>query len=156
MAVYQLHKEQKIPASVDEVWAFISSPKNLSRITPKNMGFEITSLYLKEKMYPGQMITYKVKPIAGIKTTWVTEITHVEDRHYFVDEQRRGPYKLWHHEHWIHPIKNGVLMEDLITYQPPLKFMGSIANSLIIKNKLEKIFEYRKNAVELIFGAYKE
>lgn len=139
---------------MDEVWAFISSPNNLSKITPKDMAFEITSPYLKDKMYPGQMITYKVKPIAGIKTTWVTEITQVKDKQYFVDEQRQGPYKIWHHEHWLFPIENGVMMEDLITYQPPFGILGNIANSMIIKKKLEKIFEYRKNAMELIFGVY--
>ena len=151
MAVFQLHKEQKLPASIDEVWAFISSPKNLSRITPKNMGFEITTQYLKEEMYAGQMITYKVKPLAGIKTTWVTEITHIKDKSYFVDEQRVGPYSLWHHQHIIEAAPEGVLMKDIVSYKPPFGFLGSIANALVIKNKLNEIFEYRTKVLETLF-----
>ena len=155
MAVFQFHTKQKIPASTWKVWAFMSSPRNLTRITPKDMGFEITTQYLRENMHEGQIITYKVKPLLGFKTTWVTEITHVEDGLYFVDEQRKGPYKMWHHEHWIHPIEGGVLMEDLVTYEPPFGFIGKIINRLVIRKKLNQIFEYRRKAVNEIFGEYK-
>jgi ligand-binding SRPBCC domain-containing protein len=154
MAVYQLHTEQKIPAGIDEVWDFISSPKNLKEITPDHMGFDITSGDLPEKMYPGMIITYKVSPLLGIKMTWVTEITHVKEKSYFVDEQRVGPYSVWHHEHKIQPIEGGVLMNDIITYKPPLGFLGAIANSIIIKKQLDGIFEYRKQAMERIFGKF--
>ena len=155
MAVYQFHKEQKIPASKEEVWNFIASPQNLSRITPGNMGFKITTQYLKKRMYPGQIITYKVKPMLGMSMTWVTEITHVKEGVYFVDEQRQGPYKMWHHEHWIHVLEDGILMEDLITYAPPMGWLGRIADGLVIKNKLNQIFEYRRKALIQIFGEYK-
>lgn len=151
MAFYQFYREQKINASIDEVWDFISSPKNLKEITPDYMGFDIISSNLPEKMYSGMIITYKVSPLLGIKTTWVSEITQVRDRSYFVDEQRVGPYTLWHHQHIIEPLPNGVLMKDIVSYQPPLGFLGAIANRLIIKKKLQEIFEYRKKILELKF-----
>lgn len=156
MAVFQLKAEQKIPAELSEVWNFISSPANLKRITPGHMGFEITSGELPQKMYPGMIITYRVKPIPGIPMKWVTEITHVSENEYFVDEQRVGPYAMWHHEHKIKEIEGGVLMEDLITYRPPLGFLGRIANSLFIRKQLDGIFEYRRKALERIFGKYRE
>lgn len=154
MAFYQLLKEQKVNCSIDEIWDFISSPANLKEITPDYMGFDIVSENLPEKMYEGMIIAYKVSPLLGIKTTWVTEITNVRDKHYFVDEQRVGPYTMWHHQHFIEPIKDGVLMRDIVSYQPPLGFLGAIANTLIIKNKLKEIFEYRTMAVEKKFGIY--
>ena len=155
MGFYQLHKTQKIPASIAEVWDFISSPANLKKITPEYMGFDITSKLTDEKMYPGMIISYKVSPVLGIKMTWVTEITQVKDEVYFVDEQRIGPYKMWHHEHKLEEIEGGVLMTDIVSYQPPLGFLGSIANALFIKHQLKQIFYYRTLAVEKMFGIYK-
>ena len=138
-----------------EVWDFISSPRNLKEITPDHMGFDITSEDLPEKMYPGMIISYIVKPLLGIKTTWVTEITHVRENKYFVDEQRVGPYSVWHHEHFIEPIEDGVLMKDIVSYKPPFGILGSIANRLIIRKKLDEIFSYRSGAIEKKFGKYK-
>lgn len=154
MAFYQKYQEQKIPASIEEVWDFMSSPANLKEITPDYMGFDITSKDLPEKMYPGMIISYKVSPLLGIKTTWVTEITQVRDLEFFVDEQRVGPYTIWHHQHLLEPIENGVLMKDIISYVPPLGFLGAIANGIIIKKKLKEIFDYRIKAVEKKFGKY--
>lgn len=154
MAIYQFYAEQKIPADIDSVWDFISSPENLSRITPEYMGFDITTKYLSEKMYPGMVITYKVSPLLGIKMTWVTEITHVREKEYFVDEQRYGPYTMWHHEHKVFPIEGGTLMTDLITYQTPFGFLGRIANALSIRKKVNEIFDYRKKALVDIFGPF--
>ncbi|WP_435579540.1 SRPBCC family protein [Gilvibacter sp.] len=155
MGFYQFKRTQKIPATVDEVWDFISSPANLQEITPDHMGFEITSGDLPEKMYPGMIISYVVKPLLGIPMTWVTEITQVIDKSYFIDEQRVGPYKIWHHQHFIEPIEGGVLMRDIVSYQPPLGILGSIMNSLVIRKKLEEIFNYRVEAVDKRFGAFK-
>ncbi|MGE0637410.1 MAG: SRPBCC family protein [Bacteroidia bacterium] len=152
MAFYQFTATQKIPASVEQVWDFISSPKNLKEITPTYMGFEITSPNLPEKMYPGMIISYKVSPLLGIKMTWVTEITHVEKHRYFVDEQRMGPYAMWHHQHKIEAIEGGVLMTDVVSYQPPFGVLGVIANMLFIKSKLKEIFDFRTVAVEKKFG----
>ena len=143
MAYYQLHKTQFVSASSKEVWDFISSPKNLKVITPEYMGFEITSKDLPEKMYPGMIISYTVKPLLGIKMIWVTEITHIEEMNYFIDEQRIGPYSLWHHQHFIEPNGEGVLMTDIVTYSPPLGFLGAIANRLFIRKQLHTIFNYR-------------
>jgi len=152
MPFYQFEQTQKIPASIDAVWDFVSSPMNLKEITPSYLGFLVTSKQGDLKMYPGMIITYKVSPLFGIKLSWMTEITHVKDKDYFVDEQRVGPYKLWHHQHKIVAINGGVLMTDIVTYQPPFGFLGAIANTLIIKNKLKEIFDYRTIAVEKRFG----
>jgi len=154
MSFYQLVREQKIKASVDEIWDFISSPKNLKDITPDYMGFDITSQNLPDKMYEGMIISYEVSPMLGIKTDWVTEITHVKDREFFVDEQRVGPYSLWHHQHIINKYKQGVIMKDIVTYKPPMGFLGSIANSLFIRKQLDEIFDYRTKAITEIYGVY--
>ena len=152
MGFYQLHKKQNIPAGLNEIWDFISSPANLKKITPDYMGFDITSKLNSDKMYPGMIISYKVSPVLGLKMTWVTEITHVKEKEYFVDEQRIGPYKIWHHEHHVKEINGGVEMIDIVSYAPPLGFLGSMANSLFIKKQLEEIFNYRTVALEQIFG----
>jgi len=151
MAFYQFIKEQKINASIDEIWEFISSPRNLKKITPEYMGFDITSGDPPEKMYPGMIISYKVSPLLGIKMTWVTEITHVREKEYFVDEQRIGPYSMWHHEHKIEAIEGGVLMHDIISYRPPFGILGTLANRLFIRKQLEEIFNYRREVLEGIF-----
>ena len=156
MAFYQFKKQQKINTSIDKVWDFISSPANLKEITPDYMGFDIISEDLPQKMYAGMIISYMVSPILGLKTNWVTEITQIRDKEYFIDEQRVGPYALWHHQHIIEPIKHGVLMTDIVSYQPPLGILGAIANTLIIRNKLKEIFDYRTKAVDERFGIYKE
>lgn len=152
MGFYQLHKTQKIPAALDEIWDFISLPANLKKITPAYMGFDITSVFLSQQMYPGMIISYKVSPVFGIKMTWVTEITHVKDKEYFVDEQRIGPYAMWHHEHKLEAIDGGVMMTDIVTYQPPFGFLGAIANTVFIKKQLREIFDYRRSAMEKMFG----
>lgn len=151
MAFYQFQKEQFMKASIEEIWEFISSPQNLKKITPQNMGFDIRTPNLPDKIYEGMIINYTVRPLLGIPTNWVTEITHIRDKSYFVDEQRVGPYKLWHHQHIIIPAKNGVLMKDIVSYQPPFAFLGRIANALVIKNKLNEIFDFRTKALEKLF-----
>ena len=157
MAFYQKKSTQKVNATMEEIWDFISSPKNLKEITPPYMGFDITSEGLPDKMYQGMIISYKVSPVAGIKTDWVTEITHVDHMRYFVDEQRIGPYAMWHHQHWIEPCATGgVLMTDIVTYQPPFGFLGAIANKIMIRKKLEEIFAYRTTAIEKKYGVYEE
>ena len=152
MALYQFYREQEVNASLDQLWDFISSPANLKKITPPYMGFDITTKFLPEKMYQGMMISYKVSALPGYKTDWLTEITHVVPGRYFVDEQRSGPYKVWHHEHKLIPNDKGVMMTDLITYEPPFGFLGAIANKLLIKNKLDEIFVYRRNRLIDLFG----
>jgi len=154
MPVYTFRKTQLIPCSIDQLWDFIASPQNLKRITPPYMGFDVLSTDLPEKMYAGMIIAYHVSPLMGFKTIWVTEITHVNNLKYFVDEQRVGPYKMWHHQHLTVPVEGGVLMTDIIDYQPPFGFLGAIANRLVIRNKLEEIFSFRKEKLEQIFGKF--
>lgn len=152
MGFYQLHHTQKIPASMDQVWNFISAPDNLKKITPPYMGFEITSAQIPGKMYPGMIISYKVSPLPGFKMTWVTEITHVREMEYFVDEQRVGPYAMWHHEHKIEPVEGGVLMTDIVSYKPPFGILGTLANFMFIRKQLQHIFDFRQTAMDSIFG----
>ena len=154
MPVYTKHETLKIPASIDQVWDFISSPQNLKHITPEYMGFDITTKNLPEKVYAGMIISYTVRPLLGIKMRWVTEITHVSDMKYFVDEQRFGPYTMWHHQHIIEAIEGGVLMTDIVDNQPPMGFMGAIANQLIIKKQLNEIFSFRTKKLEEYFGKF--
>ena len=156
MAFYQLRGIQKIPTDLGTAWRFISRPENLKRITPDHMGFEIRTPDLPEVMYPGMIIEYTVRPVAGIPMRWVTEITHMRENSYFVDEQRVGPYKMWHHEHFIKPIEGGVLMEDIVSYQPPLGPIGQVAHALFIKRQLAAIFQYRERAMIEIFGELPE
>jgi ligand-binding SRPBCC domain-containing protein len=151
MAFYQLIKKQFVPATIEDTWDFISSPKNLKEITPDYMGFDITSKDLPEKMYPGMIITYKVRPLLGIPLTWVSEITHISEKKYFIDEQRIGPYAMWHHQHFIEPFENGVMMTDIVSYKPPFGFIGHIANALFIRKQLEGIFAYRESALKKRF-----
>lgn len=151
MAFYQFRREQFIKASIEEIWDFICSPQNLKKITPENMGFDIRTPNLPDKIYEGMIISYTVRPLIGIPTNWVTEITHIRDKSYFVDEQRVGPYKMWHHQHIIISQGNGVLMKDIVSYQPPFGLLGRIANTLVIKNKLNEIFDYRIQVLEKIF-----
>lgn len=155
MAFYQLVRTQKLPVCINEIWDFISSPVNLKEITPKHMGFEVTSNTGRNKMYPGMIITYKITPFFKIKLNWMTEITQVKELEYFVDEQRIGPYSLWHHQHKIEAIEGGILMTDIVTYQPPLGFLGMIANTLLIKSQLQEIFDFRTVALEKRFGKYR-
>ncbi|MCX8473455.1 MAG: SRPBCC family protein [Sediminibacterium sp.] len=154
MAFFQLIKTQKIPSTISEIWNFISSPYNLKEITPPQMGFVVTGNSTNEKMYPGMIISYKVSPLFNIKLVWVTEITQVKDNEYFVDEQRIGPYAMWHHQHKIEPIEGGVLMTDIVSYQPPFGFLGAWANTLFIKKQLQEIFDFRTMALEKKFGKY--
>lgn len=150
--MYTFKREQIIKANINEIWDFASNPANLQKITPEYMGFEIITKDLPEKMYEGMIISYKVSPLFGIKMNWTTEITHVKEHKYFIDIQQEGPYRFWHHEHHFAETKNGILMTDILTYKPPFGVFGRIANKLIIANKLNQIFDFRKKKMEEIFG----
>ncbi len=154
MKIYNLQSKQKLPISVNKAWDFLSSPINLKKITPEYMGFNIIS-GADRKIYPGQIIQYIVTPLFGIKTKWVTEITHVQQNKYFVDEQRFGPYALWHHKHFIKPIEGGIEMEDIVDYKIPFGLIGQLAHPILIKPKLKEIFDYRHDKLIEIFGEFK-
>lgn len=154
MAAHSFKKVQHIPVSLSEAWDFFSLPDNLQKITPDGMGFRVISKHHGDKMYAGQIIEYKVKPLLGIPLYWMTEITQVKDKEYFIDEQRYGPYRLWHHQHHFREIPGGVEMKDIVHYRLPLGFIGRIANRLIVAKKLEQIFRYRFGKVEELFGRF--
>jgi ligand-binding SRPBCC domain-containing protein len=155
MKSYHLEFSQKLPVSIHEAWEFFSSPLNLAKITPKEMAFEVTSdIKRATEMYPGMIITYKVSPVMGLKIDWMTEITQVQPLKYFIDEQRFGPYKFWHHQHHFEEIPGGVLMSDILTYGMPFGIFGQMANGIFVANKLQQIFNYRKEMVDKMFGVY--
>ena len=151
MKLYQLRTKQELPISVEKAWKFFSDPKNLKDITPDEMNFNITS-GADKSIYAGQIIQYKVSPVLGINLKWVTEITHVKENEYFVDEQRFGPYSLWHHKHFFKKINGGILMEDIVDYKIPYGLIGQFAHVIFVKKKLEKIFNYRHTKLEKLFG----
>lgn len=154
MKIYTLYSIQKLPISLDKAWEFFSNPKNLEVITPDDMAFKTISGDDRD-IFPGQIIEYYVSPLLGIKMKWVTEITHVIDKKYFVDEQRYGPYALWHHKHFFTEIDGGIEMEDIVHYKLPMGILGRLVHPIIIKPKLEKIFEYRRKKLIALFGELK-
>lgn len=150
--LHVIRTKQFIKSDLATVWNFISSPANLGLITPSFMRFEIIGDNIEnQKMYPGQIIEYYVRPVAGIKLHWVTEITQVVEKEYFVDQQLTGPYKLWHHKHFLKEVEGGVEMSDIVHYKAPFGFLGEIMNKLIIEKQLKTIFDYRFKKIEEIF-----
>jgi ligand-binding SRPBCC domain-containing protein len=153
---YHLKFEQNLPIPLEEAWNFFSSPLNLPKITPPQMKFVVTSNYDEgTKMYPGMIITYKLTPLFGIKMNWMTEITHVKEPEYFVDEQRFGPYALWHHQHHFKQIKGGVQMTDLVNYAIPYGILGQVANNILVEKQIRNIFAYRTQEINKLFGVYR-
>ncbi len=151
MKVYAKETVQYVNASVEECWAFFSSPKNLQKITPEDMGFQITD-FDNKPMYAGQIIQYKVSPLLGLKLSWMTVITYVKDNSYFVDEQRFVPYALWHHEHRFVQKDGYIEMTDTVHYALKMGILGRIVNQLYIRKKLHGIFAFREKKVAEIFG----
>jgi ligand-binding SRPBCC domain-containing protein len=151
MKLYRLHRTQKLPLSVNEAWDFFSNPRNLALITPPSLGFKVTS-DVPPKMYQGMILTYTVTPLLNYPVRWVTEITHMDEGRMFVDEQRFGPYKFWHHQHIFEETQGGVEITDLIHYALPFGPIGRIAHSLIVKRQLDEIFEFRREYLKEKFG----
>ncbi len=148
--MYQLKRKQFVKTDLSTCWDFFSSPQNLKKITPPYMGFNI-KYELPEKMYEGLMIEYTVKPLLGIPMSWVTEIKTVKDKQFFVDEQRKGPYKMWHHEHHFTEVEGGVEMTDIVSYEIPLGILGRLAHLLFVRKKRVEIFDFRIKMVDEIF-----
>ena len=145
----------KLPISLEEAWDFFSSPKNLKVITPEELNL-VPITPLAERMYPGQFIQYKVKPLFGIPMTWVTEITHVKEMEYFIDEQRVGPYKIWHHQQHFKAIEGGVEMTDILDYLLPLGPIGVLTEAILVGGEVKKIFEFRTKRLHELFGKFTE
>jgi ligand-binding SRPBCC domain-containing protein len=149
--MHQFIRKQFVKTDLQTCWDFFSSPANLKRITPSYMGFDVKT-EVPAQMYEGLIIAYKVKPVLGIPVEWVTEITHVKDKSFFVDEQRKGPYTMWHHEHHFKEVDGGVEMTDIVSYIIPLGIIGKMVHPFLVKPKLEEIFAYRFKIVEEVFG----
>lgn len=149
MRIYRLQRSQLLPATVRQAWDFFSDPQNLSRITPPWLGFTITSA--TPPMAAGLILTYTITPFWGLRRDWVSEITHVQPPHSFVDEQRSGPYRYWHHHHRFQPVDGGVNVEDVVHYALPFGMLGRIAHRCIVRPRLELIFDYRREALKAIF-----
>jgi ligand-binding SRPBCC domain-containing protein len=145
----KLVQEQFLPISIEKAWDFFATPKNLNEVTPKDMVFKIMG-DIPEKMYQGMFIRYKITPMLNIQLDWCTEITHIQEGQFFVDEQRKGPYNIWHHEHHFKSVEGGVLMTDILHYDVGMGILGWIAGKLFVDNKVKQIFEYRKE----ILGKY--
>ena len=151
MQVFKLYREQILPIPKEQCWEFFSKPQNLKKITPDYMGFDIVEGG-DGPMYAGQIIIYTVSPIFNLKITWVTEITHVRDGDFFVDEQRFGPYKLWHHKHYFESVPGGTKCIDEVHYLPPMGPLAPLLNRFCIEKKLKQIFDYRQNYLRETFG----
>ena len=153
MKTYQLKRNQILPTDQESAWRFFSNPSNLRQITPPWLDFRITS-QTPGKIYAGLIITYKIDPFAGIAVPWVSEITQVKEPHFFVDEQRHGPFSFWHHQHHLKPVPGGVEKLDDIHYRLPGGLIGILAHTLSVHRKLNEIFDYRQKVLNQIFGSY--
>ena len=150
--IFTLEARQELPINIEEAWDFFSSPKNLVKITHKQMGFKITSGE-PSKMYEGQIITYSVAILPGVRSGWVTEITHVDEPRLFVDEQRFGPYSMWHHEHSFEALETGgIMMKDKVSYKIPFGPMGTLVEKFFIRNQLKNIFSHREKILNQLFN----
>lgn len=144
--------KQIIPVSLDAAWSFFTDPANLDLLTPGDMKFSVTSPLEEKGIYPGMIITYKVSPLLRIPMTWMTEIVQVQERKYFIDDQKSGPFKIWHHQHHFREIDDGVEMIDIVYFKAPFGILGRLAEKLIVRNRVKKIFAYRKKILKEIFG----
>ena len=152
MPIHTLHRRQLLHATLETAWEFFSDPRNLARITPPELDFHIATPDLPDRIHAGLMIQYRVRPLLGIALTWLSEITQVEAGRYFVDEQRVGPYAMWHHEHWFRDAgAGGVEVEDRVTYRLPCGWLSEPLHALIVQPQLEAIFEHRTIAVAGLF-----
>lgn len=151
MRLQRLERTQRLRTSLLDAWAFFADPRNLSRITPPWLGFQVRSP-LPERMYPGLVIVYTVQPLLGIPVEWVTEITHVAEPYLFVDEQRFGPYRFWHHEHHFREVPGGVEVRDLVHYALPGGWVGSRLLGPVVAARLREIFDYRRTVLAGLFG----
>ncbi len=151
MKLTRLHTLCRLPIPVSEAWDFFSDPRNLERITPPSLGIRITS-ELPPRMHPGMLVTYGIRVFPGIPLRWVTEITHVVEPTLFVDEQRFGPYRFWHHQHTFRAVEGGTTVEDLVHYALPFGPAGRIFGGALVRRQLAAIFSFRTKFLEDTFG----
>ncbi len=153
MSIRRLTDTQYLPIPSEQAWEFFSDPRNLNLITPPEMQFVILTPDLPERVYPGMIIHYKVSPPPGMRMEWLTEITHVEEGKFFVDDQRSGPYRLWHHQHHFSAKGTGTEMTDIVHYSLPLGFLGNIAGKWLVDQRVRQIFTYRARRLKELFPA---
>jgi ligand-binding SRPBCC domain-containing protein len=153
MSTHVITQIQVIPGSPERIWAFFCDPANLAIITPPYLDFQVKTGDAGSHIYEGQIIEYTVKPILGIPLYWMTEITHVREGEYFIDEQRFGPYQLWHHEHYFKEVPGGVEMKDRVYYRLPLWGLGDLAHAVFVRRQLDGIFRFRKEKTMALFGS---
>lgn len=156
MKYYTIHKEQYLPAEPEAAWAFFSSPLNLAKITPPQLGFVILTEDAGKPIYSGMHIAYSVKPLFGIPVKWVTEIAEVNKPFMFVDKQLKGPYAFWEHSHTFTAVQGGVKMTDVVRYALPLGWLGMVMHTMVVRRKLEQIFNFRETALKQLFGLNKK
>ncbi|WP_312208513.1 MULTISPECIES: SRPBCC family protein [Empedobacter] len=149
---YRLYREQQLYCDIDTAWRFFSSPMNLSKITPKDMAFKVLSEDQDQPIFEGMLIDYSVSPLLGIPLKWQTKIIQVEPQQSFTDFQKKGPYKYWKHYHEFIPNEKGILMKDTVEYKLPFGVLGNIVHSLLVKKKLNKIFDYRHQVLKQLFN----
>jgi len=150
VTLQRLKRTQYLKADIKACWNFFSDPKKLAEITPGWLSFRVVS-DLPEEMYAGLIIEYRITPLAFVKTSWVTEITHVSKPFFFVDEQRLGPYKFWHHKHFFEESGDGVIMTDEVHYSLPFGTIGDMVNRFVVRKKLADIFDYRFEILKKLF-----
>lgn len=151
MEVYYYKTEQFLSTDINTAWNFFSSAKNLAKITPPELSFKILTELDDKDIYEGMLIEYTVKPLFGISLHWQTEIWKIKKPEMFIDRQLKGPYKVWEHSHEFIQKEKGILMKDAVKYQLPFGIIGRITHSLIVKQKIERIFNYRKEILNKIF-----
>ena len=153
MATYKFQASQLLPVSLADAWEFFTSPANLAKITPPDMGFKVLTNLVGPAIYPGMEIDYIVKPLAGIPLKWKTLITEVKPMHSFTDTQLKGPYAVWEHTHTFSELRPGtVQMDDEVNYKLPLSFIGQAVHQLLVKDRIQEIFAYRRRTLEKIFN----
>ncbi len=152
MSVHVFKTTQLIPTSLEQAWEFFSSPKNLAFITPAQLKFRIISTLTSEKVFTGQLIAYNVSPLWNIRVKWISEIKEVRAPVYFIDEQRKGPYKMWRHQHFLTEVVGGIEMADEIHYKIGYEPFGDLINNAIVRKRIERIFRYRRKKIEQIFA----
>ena len=148
MKLYHLRQQQFLPLSLPEAWAFFSSPGNLADITPATMAFQIQHISREDKVYPGQLISYRIRIFPGVWVNWLTEITQVKEEAYFIDDQRFGPYAFWHHQHFFRAVTGGVEMVDEVNYGLPFAWIGRLAHAIFVRKQLKAIFAHRYRVLE--------
>ena len=150
--LYTLYAKQTVNKEVGVLWDFFRKPRNLNKLTPEDVHFEIKS-GKSDDFYEGKIISYKIKPFKLLALNWVTEISQVKEGSYFIDNQVSGPYKMWHHEHHFKSNADGTTeIIDKVKYKVPFYILGRLMHKVFIRNKLLSIFNFRQKKINDLFN----